>query len=82
MAADAQGRDSYDLCELLDLKIPINLYVRLGFRPCRHVYNDPYVALLVPLVMILNDRDYLRRVGSPLLGTAFDPDLPTSQVAR
>jgi len=60
----------------------INLYGRLGFRPYRHTYNDPTGGLVVPLVMILSDGDYLRRVSSPLLGTALDPDMPTPEVAR
>lgn len=60
----------------------LNLYMRLGFRVYRPTYNDPHMALMVPLVMIVGDGDYLRQVGSPLLGTVFDPAEPTSEVAR
>jgi predicted GNAT family N-acyltransferase len=60
----------------------INLYGRLGFRAYRHTYNDPHMALMVPLVMIARDGDYLRQVGSPLLGMAIDPGQPTSELAR
>lgn len=60
----------------------INLYARLGFRAYRHTYNDPHMALMVPLVMIAGDGDYLRNVGSPLLGTVIDPGTPTSGLAR
>jgi Cyclic nucleotide-binding domain len=60
----------------------INTYARLGFRPCCQTYNDPTGGLVVPLVMLFSDGDYLRRVCSPLLGTALDPDVPTSQLAR
>jgi hypothetical protein len=60
----------------------INLYAQLGFRAYRHTYNDPQVGLVVPLVMIPSDGDYLRQVGSPLLGTSIDPGLHTSEPAR
>ena len=60
----------------------INLYARIGFRAYRQTYNDPHAGLAVPLLMILSDGDYLRQVGSPLLGTAIDPELPTSGLAR
>jgi CRP-like cAMP-binding protein len=60
----------------------LNLYGRLGFRPYRQIYNDPNAGLVVPLVIILNDGDYLRQVASPLLGTALDARTPTSEVAR
>jgi N-acyl-L-homoserine lactone synthetase len=54
----------------------------LGFRPYRHTINDPVFGLAIPLVMLLNDGDYLRQIGSPLIGTALDSDLPTSEAAR
>jgi hypothetical protein len=54
----------------------------LGFRPYRHIFNDPVWGLAIPLVILLNDGDYLRQIGSPLLGAALDPDLPTSETAR
>jgi hypothetical protein len=59
----------------------IHLWGSLGCRPYCPTYNHPGAGLLVPLVMILGDGDYLRQIGSPLLGTALDPDLPTSEVA-
>jgi hypothetical protein len=60
----------------------INLYGRLGFRSYHQTGTGPDGGLAVPLVMILSDREYLRQVGSPLLGSVFDPQLPTSALAR
>lgn len=60
----------------------INLYGALGFRAYHQTCLGPDGGLVVPLVMILSDGDYLRQAGSPLLGPAFDPDLPTSELAR
>jgi GNAT superfamily N-acetyltransferase len=60
----------------------INLYQSLGFRPYRHTYNHPHFGLMVPLVFLAGDGDYLRQVGSPLLGTVIDPAAPTSELAR
>jgi predicted GNAT family N-acyltransferase len=54
----------------------------LGFRPYRHTFNDPVFGLAIPLVILPNDGDYLRQIGSPLLGTALDANLPTSETAR
>jgi predicted GNAT family N-acyltransferase len=44
----------------------INSYVRLGFRTYTQTYNDPIAGLLVPLVMVIKDRDHFEEVGSPL----------------
>jgi hypothetical protein len=60
----------------------VSLYQSLGFRPYRHTYNDPHFGLMVPLVFVATDGDYLRQVGSPLLGTVIDPAAPTSERAR
>jgi predicted GNAT family N-acyltransferase/CRP-like cAMP-binding protein len=60
----------------------INLYRALGFRPYRRTFNDPHMALMVPMILIGGDGDYLRRVGSPLLGWVVSPDQPTTELAR
>jgi hypothetical protein len=58
------------------------LYQGIGFRPYRRTYNDQHFGLMVPLVFIAGDGDYLRQVGSPLLGAVIDPAAPTSELAR
>ena len=44
----------------------INSYVRLGFRTYAQTYNDPIAGLLVPLVMVVEDREHFEQIGSPL----------------
>ncbi len=44
----------------------VPLYQRFGFRPYRTVFNDPYVGVLMPLVIIISDFDYLQQVRTPL----------------
>lgn len=54
----------------------INTYERLGFRTYTRTYSDPMAGLLVPLVLVLDDREHLRRVGArwlPLFD-AYPPD--------
>jgi GNAT superfamily N-acetyltransferase len=60
----------------------INLYQGLGFRPYRRTYNDPHMALMVPMILIARDGDYLRRVDSPLVGPLLSADQPTTELAR
>jgi predicted GNAT family N-acyltransferase/CRP-like cAMP-binding protein len=60
----------------------INLYQALGFRPYTRTYNDPHMALMVPMILIGRDGAYLRRVGSPLLGSVVSADQPTTELAR
>ena len=43
----------------------VPLYQRYGFRSYRTVFNDPYVGILVPLVIVLPDLDHLAEVRSP-----------------
>ncbi len=45
----------------------IGLYQRFGFRPYRQTYNDPGFGIMIPLVLVLGDLEYLRRIGSPLV---------------
>ncbi len=45
----------------------LNLYTGLGFRTFRSTYNDPMIGLMVPLVLLVDDVDHLRRIGSPIL---------------
>jgi predicted GNAT family N-acyltransferase len=44
----------------------LRFYHTLGFRSYRSPYVDPHLAVQIPLVMITNDVDYLRGVGSPV----------------
>jgi predicted GNAT family N-acyltransferase len=45
----------------------VDLYRRIGFRPFKPLYNHPTSGLLVPLVLLLSDRDHLVRVNSLML---------------
>src|SRR5208283_3287460 len=45
----------------------VDLYRRIGFRPFKPLYNHPTSGLLVPLVLLLGDRDYLVRMNSLML---------------
>lgn len=48
----------------------INTYLALGFRTYteNHV-NSPATGFLIPLVIVIEDLEYLRRVGSPLVSS-------------
>lgn len=57
----------------------LNLYMSLGFRPYLGTYDHPEFGVMVPLVLVLRDREHLEWVGSPL--TALLPtDVPPSEV--
>lgn len=51
----------------------LNTYQAMGFRTytARHV-NSPETGYLIPLVIVAEDLDYLRRIGSPLAGVLRD----------
>lgn len=57
----------------------LNLYMRLGFRPCAASFDQPGFGLMVPLMLLTSDRRHLRAVRSPLLACLEnereDPDL-------
>jgi predicted GNAT family N-acyltransferase len=55
----------------------VGFYQRLGFRTYRQTYDDPVVAVVVPLVLAVRDVDHLQRVGSPLLALGIDRLGPT-----
>jgi hypothetical protein len=44
----------------------LNLYMSLGFRPHLGTYDHPEFGVMVPLVLVLQDRAHLEWVGSPL----------------
>ena len=50
----------------------VDLYRKIGFRPFKPLYNHPTSGLLVPLVLLLGDRDHLVRLNSLVL--ALIPD--------
>ncbi len=58
----------------------LNLYHRLGFRKYTSAYDSGGVGILVPLVFVCEDLDYLRQIGSPLMafgsGYTFESDVP------
>ncbi len=56
----------------------INSYVRLGFRTYTKTYNDLIAGLLVPLVMVVEDRNHLEQIGSPLEPLLQDYSLKSS----
>jgi N-acyl-L-homoserine lactone synthetase len=59
----------------------LGLWLRLGFRTYRRMYNDETEGLMVPLVLVMRDRAHLERVGSPLLASGFDALEPTEATA-
>lgn len=60
----------------------INSYVRLGFRTYAPTYNDPIAGLLVPLVMVVEDRDHFEQIGSPLAPLLDNYTLQSDTPAR
>jgi CRP-like cAMP-binding protein/predicted GNAT family N-acyltransferase len=44
----------------------INLYLAMGFRTYTRNFNDSDVGIVVPMVLLGNDLDHLRRIKSPL----------------
>lgn len=44
----------------------LNLYTSLGFRPYLGTYDHPEFGVMVPLVLVLRDREHLEWMGSPL----------------
>jgi CRP-like cAMP-binding protein/predicted GNAT family N-acyltransferase len=46
----------------------LNLYLSLGFRPYLGTFDHPEFGVMVPLVLVLRDREHLEWVGSPLSG--------------
>ncbi len=58
----------------------LNLYLSLGFRTYTSNYDSGGAGILVPLIFVCEDLDYLRKVGSPLLafeeGHTFNSDTP------
>ncbi|MDY7226070.1 GNAT family N-acetyltransferase [Hyalangium rubrum] len=57
----------------------LNLYTSLGFRPYLGTYDDPEFGVMVPLVLVLRDREHLEWVGSPLRAL-LPSDAPASEV--
>lgn len=53
----------------------LSFYQSLGFRAySRHHVNGPEIGYLVPLIMVVEDFDYLRTIGSPLIAGLSEPD--------
>ncbi len=57
----------------------LNLYTSLGFRPYLRTYDHPEFGVMVPLVLVLRDREHLEWVGSPLR-TLLAAEAPASPV--
>ena len=57
----------------------LNLYLSLGFRPHLGTFDHPEFGVMVPLVLVLRDREHLEWVGSPLK-SLLPPDAPASEV--
>ncbi len=76
LAVDVRARLSFCDCQ----PHLLNLYTGIGYRTYAHTENDPLMGLLVPLVLVVEDLDHLRRTGSPLLSFStaegFTPDHP------
>ena len=58
----------------------VNLYRRLGFHPISGSTHREGVGLLVPMVLVIDDLDYLRQVRSPFSRSAAP--LPLEAVGR
>jgi predicted GNAT family N-acyltransferase len=58
----------------------LNLYLGLGFRTYAPTVDYGPVGIVVPLVLVCEDQEHLRRIGSPMLaltkGYTFDSDVP------
>ena len=58
----------------------LNLYTRVGFRTYTKTFNDPSAGLLVPLVAVVEDVEYLKRIESPICylfkDRIFESDVP------
>jgi predicted GNAT family N-acyltransferase len=58
----------------------LNLYLGLGFRTYAPTYDYESAGLMVPLIMVIEDLDYFRKISSPLLGMEqgyeFNSDVP------
>lgn len=59
----------------------LNLYQRLGFRCYGRPYSEPGYGLLIPMALLLDDRDHLAAVGSPLLERASQTPTPRQTTA-
>jgi len=46
----------------------LRLYTAFGFRTYKPTFNDPVFGLMVPLVLVPSDVEYLRAIQSPALG--------------
>jgi predicted GNAT family N-acyltransferase len=44
----------------------ISFYQAAGFRPYTVAFNDPHFGIMIPLVLLSPDGEYLERIGSPL----------------
>ena len=50
----------------------VNLYERLGYRRYTENFVDPEFGLSIPLVLLVEDVEYLKSVHSPFWRTAAD----------
>lgn len=60
----------------------VPFYQRYGFRSYRTVFNDPYVGVLVPLVLIISDTDHLAQVRSPFFKIITRQREPNPELAQ
>lgn len=61
----------------------LNLYISLGFRSYgSRVFNDPELGILVPLALVMADREHLDEVRSPLGPIFRDVPRDASRVTR
>ena len=64
----------------------LRLYTAFGFRTYKPTYNDPVFGLMVPLVLVASDVEYLRSIQSPALGMVSSveprPELAARILAR
>jgi GNAT superfamily N-acetyltransferase len=58
----------------------LHTYFRLGFRSYHRTYNDPQMALMVPLALVIRDVEHLQGMRSPLRACVEGVD-PTDATA-
>ena len=60
----------------------VPFYQRYGYRSYRTVFNDPYVGVLVPLVLIVSDFEHLAQVRSPFYKIITSMREPNPELAH
>ena len=60
----------------------VPFYQRFGFRSYRTVFNDAYVGVMVPLILVISDFNHLAQVRSPFLKMITNMRKPNPELAQ